>query len=119
MKYFLAKINYQIITGSGDHTAQFDEQLRLLIADDAEDALEKANAIGLKEQDTFMNEQQLLVKWKFIDVSELFEVNSQSDGAEVWSRITEQDHAELFIEGIRRKSAALRLRYDENFLPYA
>ncbi|MFI5134956.1 MAG: DUF4288 domain-containing protein [Chitinophagales bacterium] len=116
MKNFLAKINYQIICGNGNHTAQFDEQLRLISAMKEEDALEKANLLGIQEQDSFINEQRRLVQWKFINVSELYEVDS-SDGAEVWSCITEQDSAELFIEGIKRKSAALRLRYDENFLP--
>jgi len=105
MKYFLAKINYQIICGSGEHTAQFDEQLRILYANDAEDALEKAKFIGMKEEDSFMNEKRRIVQWKFIDVSELYELNFDNDGAEVWSRISEQDHAELFIEGIKRKSA--------------
>ena len=118
MKYYLAKINYQIICGSGDHMAQFDEQLRLILAHDGEDALEKAASMGLKEEDSFMNEQRRLVQWKFIGVSELHELNTGSEGAEVWSRITEQDQADLFIEGIRRKSAALRLQYSENFLPW-
>jgi len=116
MKHFLAKINYQIICGNGNHTAQFDEQLRLISAMNEEDALEKARSLGVQEEDSFVNEQRRIVQWKFIDVSELYEVNT-SDGVEVWSRITEQDSADLFIEGIKRKSAALRLRYDENFLP--
>jgi len=117
MKYYLAKINYQIITGSSDHTAQFDEQLRLLVARNGEDALEKAEALGIKESDRFMNEKHTLVEWKFIDVSELHELSTVSDGVEVWSRITEQDHADSFIETIRRKSAALRLQHNLNFLP--
>jgi len=117
MKYFLAKINYQIISGNGDHTAQFDEQLRLLFARSAEDAIEKATMIGHKDEDRFMNEKQRIVEWKFIDVSELYELSTGSDGVEVWSRIIEQDHADSFIEGIRRKSAALRLRHSMNFLP--
>ena len=42
MKWFLAKIVYRIICGSGNHTPQFDEQLRLIEADSEEDAFKKA-----------------------------------------------------------------------------
>ena len=117
MKYFLAKIIYRIVCGSGNHTPQFDEQLRIIFAGDEAQALEKAKYFGMKEQDSFMNEERRLVQWQFIDVSELYEVSQESDGAEVWSRITEQDHAQLYIKGVRRKASALHLRYNENLLP--
>ena len=34
MKWYLAKIIYRIICGEGIHTPQFDEQLRLIHAED-------------------------------------------------------------------------------------
>lgn len=116
MKYFLAKIVHQIVNGP-DANAQFDEQLRLVRASDAVNAIEKAKRIGLAEEEIFFNETRKPVQWKFIGVSELYEVNEEKEGTEVWSRITEQDHAEAFIETIRRKSEALRLRYHPDFLP--
>ena len=46
MNWFMAKIVYRIICGEGDHTPQFDEQLRLIVADNEEEALKKGYAIG-------------------------------------------------------------------------
>lgn len=40
MNWYLTKIVYRIICGQGNHTAQFDEQLRLIQADSAQEAFE-------------------------------------------------------------------------------
>lgn len=58
MSWFLSKIVYQIICGEGDHTPQFDEQLRLIEADDEATAFTKARTIGELEQEMFFNQQQ-------------------------------------------------------------
>lgn len=116
MRYFLAKIIHQIVTGNNSNT-QFDEQLRLIISRSGEDALEKARRIGLNEEEVFLNENRKPVQWKFIGVTELYEVSEEKDGAEVWSHISEQDYAEAFVEGIRRKADALQLRHNLHFLP--
>ncbi len=44
MYWFLAKIVYQIVCGEGNHTAQFDEQLRLVQAADENEAFDKAQS---------------------------------------------------------------------------
>jgi hypothetical protein len=36
MKWYLAKFVYQVVSGNGSHVAQFDEQLRLIRADEFE-----------------------------------------------------------------------------------
>ncbi len=48
MNWYLTKIVYRIICGQGNHTAQFDEQLRLIQADNAQEAFEKSAALGAK-----------------------------------------------------------------------
>jgi hypothetical protein len=40
---------------TGDHTAQFDEQLRLIYASTKEDAFYKAQQTGKKEEEKFYN----------------------------------------------------------------
>ena len=50
MNWYLTKIVFQIICGDGDHTPQFDEQLRLIRADKKEEAL--LNAASFEEADT-------------------------------------------------------------------
>ena len=97
MNWYLAKVVFQIICGDGNHTAQFDEQLRLVGANNEYEAFTKAQQIGILEQDTFLNEQKNLVQWKFIDVSELHKLSNLMDGAEMYSRVTEVDNAEIYI----------------------
>jgi hypothetical protein len=50
MKWYLAKLVYRIICGEGAHTPQFDEQLRLVCAEDDLHAFQKARATGHLER---------------------------------------------------------------------
>ncbi|MBS1667950.1 MAG: DUF4288 domain-containing protein [Bacteroidetes bacterium] len=105
MNWYLAKMVYQIICGDGSHTPQFDEQLRLIFAHDEFHAFQKAQLIGEREQDLFLNAVQKPVKWKFIDVSELHKLDDLIDGAEMYSKICEEEDAEAFI-GLTHSRAA-------------
>ncbi len=109
MNWYLGKIIFRIICGEGHHTPQFDEQLRLIAADDEQQAFEKAMAIGEKEQDGFFNHEQQLVQWKFINVAELYRLSGLLDGAEMYSRIQETDDAEGYIEQANRRAAHIRI----------
>lgn len=109
MNWFLAKIVYRIICGDGDHTPQFDEQLRLIAAADEKGALKKAYAIGLQEEDCFYNTAEKLVQWKFINVAELFSITEMTDGAEVYSRIEEKDNGDQYTDLIHRRAAYLEM----------
>ena len=104
MKWYLAKIVYQIICGDGDHTAQFDEQLRLIKAENKKEAFNKAQRTGKSEEETFLNEKQQLVQWRFINVSELYKLSDLIDGAEVYSRIEERDDADGYIDTLNKKA---------------
>jgi Domain of unknown function (DUF4288) len=108
MNWYLAKVVFQVICGNGNHTAQFDEQLRLIEAADEQEAFYKAQQIGVQEADVFLNDRQQLVQWKFIDVCELHPLNELINGAEMYSRITEVDSATQYIETIHRKADGLQ-----------
>jgi Domain of unknown function (DUF4288) len=116
MNWFLAKIVYRIICGEGDHTPQFDEQLRLIEADDETTAFAKAQTIGEQEQEMFLNHQQKLVQWKFINVCELYKISALIDGAELYSRVQESDNAGLYIELVHKKAAHIRSNITHRFL---
>ncbi|MBS1933236.1 MAG: DUF4288 domain-containing protein [Bacteroidetes bacterium] len=105
MNWYLAKIVYRIICGDGNHTPQFDEQLRLLKASDEFHAFQKAQLLGEREQDNFLNAAQKPVHWKFINVSELHKLDDLIDGAEMYSSIREDDDAEIFIHITNLKAA--------------
>ena len=104
MNWYLTKIVYQIICGEGNHTPQFDEQLRLVAANDEQQAFHKAQRIGLMEEESFLNQKKHLVRWKFIDVCELYKLSELIDGAEIYSRIQETDNADRFINMVRSKA---------------
>lgn len=108
MNSYLAKLVYQIICGNGQHTAQFDEQVRLIIAHDEQEALQKGRYIGRQEEEAFFNQKHQMVKWVFIDVAELHSLESLGDGAEVYSQIKETDNGDDYSSFVRHKAAMLQ-----------
>jgi len=104
MKWYLAKVVYRILCGDGKHTAQFDEQLRLVSAADEAEAFDKATAIGRSEAEAFFNNRQEVVQWQFVNVSELYRLQQLMDGAELYSRITEVDDADAYMEFVHHKA---------------
>jgi len=115
MSWFLAKIVYRIICGDGEHTPQFDEQLRLIEAVDESTAFAKAQTIGEQEQEMFLNQHEKLVQWKFINVSELYKISALIDGAELYSRVQEWDNAGSYIDLVNKKAAHLRTNISHGF----
>lgn len=116
MNWYLAKVVYRIICGDGDHTAQFDEQLRLIMAHHEEEAFEKATEIGRNEAETFYNQRQEVVQWQFVNVAELYRLQHLIDGAEVYSRITEVDNAESYINFVHHKAEGLQKKDSHRLL---
>ncbi|MBL0271833.1 MAG: DUF4288 domain-containing protein [Chitinophagaceae bacterium] len=90
------------------HTAQFDEQLRLVSAESKEAAFQKAQLLGRKEEDMFFNQNQQLVQWQFINVSELYPLDDLIDGAEIYSRIEEKEDGDTYLQIIYQKAEQLR-----------
>lgn len=107
MNWFLVKIVFQIICGDGNHTPQFDEQLRLIYATDEFHAFQKARKLGEHEQDNFLNAANKPVHWKFIDVCEINKLDELNDGVEIYSRIHEEENADTFIKVTYLKAAHL------------
>ena len=107
MNCYLAKIVYQVICGEGKHTPQFDEQLRLIAADNYDDAFEKATDIGLRGEQSFPNYRQQLVQWKFINVCELYCTADYADGAEMYSAIKEVANPDMYIKHVHQKAKQL------------
>lgn len=107
MNWYLAKLVYRILCGDGTHTPQFDEQLRLIHAADELHAFQKARRLGEKEEDSFLNAVNKPVHWKFIDVCELHKLDELIDGAEMYSRIHEEDDADIFIKMTNMRAAHL------------
>jgi hypothetical protein len=110
MNWYLAKMVFRIICGEGEHTPQFDEQLRLVAAGSKDEAFRKAREMGLQEEETFYNRKEQLVQWQFINISELHRLSELIDGAELYSRIEEKDNAEAYIYTINQKAGNIESR---------
>lgn len=115
MNWYLVKIVYQIICGQGTHRPQFDEQLRLITAEDDLHAFQKARLIGEKEEDNFPDNNKPVL-WKFIDVCEINRLDSLIDGAEMYSRIYEDDNPERYIRSTRARASYLLENSLNNFI---
>jgi hypothetical protein len=116
MNWYLAKMVFRIICGDGNHTAQFDEQLRLVQAGSREEAFHKVQALGVKEEEIFFNQRQQLVQWQYISVSELYQLNELIDGAELYSRIEEKENAESYMHIVHSRANQIRFGQTSDML---
>ncbi len=111
MKWFIAKIVFRISNSDGERKSQFDEHLRLIEADNFEEAFLKSRMLGLHEEASFLNNHHELVKWEFVNVSELFAVKEFKDGQELYSQIQERDDAAPYIHYVHQRAAAMQLSH--------
>ena len=104
MKWYLARLVYQVISGEGNHTPQFDEQLRLIQADELNWAREKALVLGQIGAFTFLNTSKQNVTWKFVNVTDIFEIDSIEDGAQLYSMTEEPADVKAYMELTKAKA---------------
>ncbi|MNL16548.1 hypothetical protein D3C87_1375990 [compost metagenome] len=114
MKWFIVRYVYQIITGKGNHASQFDEQLRLTIAESSEEALAKAEKQADEFHQPFRNHNGEMVSWNFICIADLYEIQSPEDGAEVASTLYEPKDVNAFLDHVNQ-----RKNYLQKLLPYS
>lgn len=101
MNWYIAKLVFQIINKSETH--QFDEQLRLIEAENDNQAIEKALKIGKTNEDEFVNADNQKVYWKFQAIISIHEVKNLENGTELCSQIIEKRAEENYLESIKLK----------------
>jgi hypothetical protein len=111
MNWYITKIVFNISSESHSAKNQFDEQLRLVSATDAEEAFYKARTIGLSEEDSFYNENLQRVNWEFVNVTEVLPLQQLGDGVEVYSRIHEAEEGSQYVRTAHQKAIAIRRKY--------
>ena len=109
MKWYIAKIVFNIVTGREGGRSQFEEQLRLVEALTLEEAYLKARAIGISEEEELLRDGQPSVKWQFVDVTDLLPIPSLTAGSEIYSQIHETEESREYIHNIHQRGMALRL----------
>jgi hypothetical protein len=110
MKTFLAKLIFNININNGIEYSEFDEQVRLIESVSIEDALYKARMIGKKEEETFVNISNDLVKWHFVDVCELYALDEVRDGQQLYSNSIKMNDANSYIQYVRNKSMEIQTK---------
>jgi hypothetical protein len=111
MNWYIAKVIFKISSGKGARKSQFDEHLKLVQANSFEEAILKARILGLKEEDSFLNDQSQQVKWEFVNVAELIPLHEIKDGLEVYSQIHETEEATTYIHNVHQRAASLQLSH--------
>ncbi|NCT95061.1 MAG: DUF4288 domain-containing protein [Chitinophagaceae bacterium] len=113
MSWYLAKLVYRIHCGNLTTQTQFEEQLRLIEAEDALHAFNKAQLIGQREQGEV---GEGLVQWHFLDVTELHRLMPDTHGAEVYSQIREVQNARDYQQEVHTKARYLLSNSTDDFL---
>jgi hypothetical protein len=116
MNWYIVKMVFRIRCGNGNHRTQYDEQLRLIQSGNADQAIQKAFNLAESEASRGLTGMEPDVKWQFVNVSELYLLNSFIDGAEVFSRIQEQENAEQYERIIKRKADMIRFNIQQGLL---
>lgn len=104
MKWYLVKLVYQVVSGDGTHTPQFDEQFRLIHADELDWARKKARVLGQIGAFNFINHRKEEVNWIFIDVIDICEIGEIEDGAQLYSTTEEPQDVSSYLSLIKAKA---------------
>ena len=103
MNWYVAKIIFRICN-EGSQKLQFDEHIRIIKAENFDEAFLKARILGISEEDAFMNTRNKPVKWEFINVAELYPISELKDGSEIYSTITEKEEASNYIHTVHQRA---------------
>ena len=107
MKWFAVNCIYRIVCGEGNHSPQFNEQIRLIIADTTIEAIQKARVLAIDYNTAFENCKGENVKWDFINIGGITEIQSPSDGVEVSSKILEPESVEAYLKTLKYRTETL------------
>jgi hypothetical protein len=108
MQWYLAKLVYRVLCeGHCSQPAEFDEQIRLIHAEDELHAFQKARLMGEKEGEVQMQCSGSIINWKFVDITELHKLDAFIDGAEMYSQIRIQENADAYIRDTQKKALYL------------
>lgn len=108
MNWYVAKLVFNILNGNDQQSHQFDEQLRMIEAENLQAAFVKASKIGRLEESEMASDGYEQVKWKFIDVVELNEIQQLKDGVEIYSRVHEAEQSAEYIKFAHFKSRSIQ-----------
>ena len=107
MNWYIAKIIFQI-KGEGMQRHQFDEHLRLIEAENFEEAFFIARMLGISFEEAVINQKHGVVQWEFVNVAELRPLKMRS-GIELHSQVREMEEANQYINYVHNQAAFMQL----------
>jgi hypothetical protein len=110
MKTYLARLMFSIQLEDGSGKPEFDEQVRLIESVSLDGALYKARAIGKKEEETITDQHNRKIRWQFIDVRDLYLLETVNDGEQLYSTSLEVADPDSYISFIRNKSMEIQAK---------
>jgi hypothetical protein len=84
--WYSARLILKCTVGIQTSDFLFDEQVRLIKADTAEEAYSKAVKLGCEEESEYLNNEKQKVKWSFEGLFDLDIIAALKDGAEISSK---------------------------------
>lgn len=109
MKKYLTKLIFNVNIENSDRE-EFDEQIRIVEAHDLQGAFFKARNVGRREEESFINNGNQLVNWIFIDVAEIYLLDTIKDGEQVYSNTRKIKDSNSFISYVRQKSMEIQAK---------
>ncbi|WP_316803013.1 DUF4288 domain-containing protein [Pedobacter nototheniae] len=107
MKWFAVNYVYQVICGSGKHTPQFNEQVRLIKGIDLQHAFKKAKILATEYNSSFKNFLNENVSWEFVGVAGIVEIVEPAEGVEISSVILEPLSVKDYLKKIKHRNKLL------------
>jgi len=90
MKWYVTQLIYEICNSST--ATQFDEQIRMINAENRIQAQQKLLALGKSLEEKFENINGKTVTWRLFGTTILEELSEVNDGLKVYSTTHESDH---------------------------
>lgn len=115
---YIVQLYFKIET-QGQKKSQFDCQLRMIEAENEEEAFFIAKEIGLKESTQFISENGHLVKWEFAGITNIQEMNLSENGSQIFSDTIETEINDTFLNYIQTKTKDLALRISKKELIFS
>lgn len=101
MKWYLVKLVFNISHDTNTPSIEFDEQFRLVHAHNEEEAFVKARFIGVKNENSFENQDGDSVNWNFVDVAFIKEIEDLTDGLELFSNSHEAEDPHAYVKFVQ------------------
>ncbi len=110
MQNYLVKLLFNIHIDDRNDCSKFDEQIRIIESNSAEEAFFKARSIGQNEEESFLSANNEIITWHFVDVLDVYDLSNMADGQLLYSCSKKDDDHQSYIKFIKQKALELQIK---------